>query len=69
MADLLKELLDELSRPQPKHERHRKNHSIYVDTHQFNTFRRVCNEQGRSASEVIDKLIAVYLKTVTQKQT
>ena len=65
MDDPLKQLLDELANPPGKTaERARKNHSVYLDTALFKEFKQTCAAQGHSASEVLNKLIAMYLAAV-----
>jgi hypothetical protein len=65
MADNpLKRLRDEIEGSPPPKKVSKANHTLYLSEPQFKTFRNYCQSKGIRPSEVIDRLIAMYLNEV-----
>ena len=69
MDNPLKSLVEQLNQPLADTGRARKNHSVYIDTAQFRRFKQACAARNKSASEVLDKLIALFLEEENKQDT
>ena len=60
----LKKLADRLNAAAPTKRRSKSNRTLSLLEPQFSTFLKYCRSKGRTASEVVDELITLYLDQV-----
>ena len=65
MADNpLKRLREEIEGAPPRKKVSKVNHTLYLDDPQYKRFRNYCHSKNIRPSEVVDRLIAMYLAEV-----